>query len=111
MLSAFKTWMAASDANGRMLEAGDMKEGLPEIFDGSLRGRIVTGSREVMFQRRKQQILDCVPGALMAKCLTVDGAYAKRGDFLRDLAKEMDKADKEELSKKLKKAKDGLHFI
>jgi len=89
----------------------DVQEGLAENFDGSIRGRIITGSRDIIFQQRKQQILDCVPGALMAKCLTVDGAYAKRGDFLRELAKEMDKADKENLTKKLQKAKDKLHFI
>lgn len=88
-----------------------MKQGLAENFDGSIRGRIVTGSREIIFQRRKQQILDCVPGALMAKCLTVNGAYKVRGDFLRDLAKEMDKADKETTFKKLQKAKDKLHFF
>ena len=47
----------------------------------------------------------------MAKYTTVDGGYAKRGDFLRDLANEMDRADKTKLIKKFQKAKDKLHFI
>jgi hypothetical protein len=89
----------------------DMKDGLAENFDGSVRGHIIGGSRETIFQQRKQQILDCVPGALIAKCLTIDGAYAKRGDFLRDLAKEMDRADRDKLVKKLQKAKDKLYFF
>ena len=49
--------------------------------------------------------------ALMARWPTVAGGYAKRGDLLRELAKEMDRADKDELGKKLQKAKDRLLFI
>ena len=89
----------------------DLTEGLAENFDGSLRGRIITGSRDQIYLQRKKQILDCVPGALMARWPTVAGGYAKRGDLLRELGKEMDRADKDELAKKLQKAKDRLHFM
>lgn len=89
----------------------DLKEGLADNFTGAVRGRIITGSREVIFQQRRKQILDCVPGALMASCPNIDGAYGKRGQLLRDLANEMDRADKKKLTKKLQKAKDRLHFI
>ena len=89
----------------------DVKEGLVENFDGSIRGRVVVGKREQIFMQRKKQILDCVPGALMASCNTVEIAYASRGNFMRGLAIEMDQADKDALAKKLRKAKDKLHFI
>ena len=55
--------------------------------------------------------MDCMPGALVAKNPSVDGAMAGVGDFLRDLAKTFEKTEKEKLRKKFQKAKDKLHFI
>ena len=89
----------------------DVREGLAESFDGSSRGRIVTGRREHIFEQRRQFIMDCMPGALVAKNPSVDGAMAGVGDFLRDLVKTFEKTEKEKLRKKFQKAKDKLHFI
>ncbi|MFT3674217.1 hypothetical protein [Aestuariivirga sp.] len=91
--------------------ARDLSDGLRENFDGSARGRIVTGRRERIHNQYRQLIFGALPGLLVSAGLSVEQAFSLKGDFLRKLAREADGWKGEQFRKKLMNAKKRMRFI